>query len=68
MIMQMESPVRILQQRLAGERPMDETVLAAAANLADRLSALKAAFPMFEAVSFSPEAEAILMAELPAVN
>jgi hypothetical protein len=68
MIMQMESPVRVLQQRLAGKRPMDETVLSAAVNIADRLSQLKAAFPMFEAISLSPDVEAMLTAEVPAVN
>lgn len=68
MIMQMESSVQILQQHLAGQRPTDGTVLLAAADLAERLSRLKAAFPMFEAVSFSPDVEAMLTADMPAVN
>lgn len=68
MIMQMESPVQILQQHLSGQRPTDGTVLLAAADLAERLSRLKASFPMFEAVSFSPDVEAMLTADMPAVN
>lgn len=68
MIMQVESPVQILQQHLAGQRPTDGTVIAAAMNLAERLAELKAALPMFAGVSFSPEMEALLTAEMPAVN
>jgi len=68
MIMQMESPVQVLQQHLAAQRPTDGTVLLAAADLAERLSRLNAAFPMFEAVCFSPDVEAMLTADMPAVN
>jgi hypothetical protein len=68
MIMQMESPVHVLQQRLAGQRPTDGTVLSAAQILADRLSRLKALSPMFEAVSFSPDAASFLAEEPVGVN
>jgi len=63
MIMQMESPVQVLQQRLAGQRPTDETVLSAAQILAERLNQLKALSPMFEAVSFSPDVMPFLTEE-----
>ena len=68
MIMQMESPVEILQRHLTGQRPMDGTVLSAAAALAERLDALKDALPMLAAVSFSPDVEAILAADIPAFS
>lgn len=68
MIMQMESPVQVLQQHLAGQRPADGTVLSAAASLAERLAELKVVSPMFAGISFSPDVEAILPADIPAVN
>ena len=63
MIMQMESPVHVLQQRLAGQRPMDETVLSAAQVLAERLNQLKALSPMFAGVSFSSDAASFFAEE-----
>jgi hypothetical protein len=66
MIMQIESPVQILQQRLAGPCAMDEAALSAAAVLAERLQQLKALSPMFAGVSFSPDVEALLTADLAA--
>jgi hypothetical protein len=63
MIMQMESPVQVLQQRLAGQRPTDETVRSAAQELAERLSRLQALSPMFAGVSFSPDVMPFLAEE-----
>jgi hypothetical protein len=63
MIMQMESPVQVLQQRLAGQRPTDEMVLSAA-----QLRQLKAFSPMFEGVSFSPDVMPFLAEEPVAAN
>jgi hypothetical protein len=61
---QMQEPVEVLRQRLSGERFVDEDVISSVVVLADRLERLKAISPMFEAVSFSPDVEALMKANL----
>lgn len=68
MIMQMESPVHVLQQHLAGQRPTDGAVLSAAQVLAERLNQLKALSPMFAGISFSPDVASFLAEEPVAAN
>ncbi|MHC4882539.1 MAG: hypothetical protein ACYTCV_08060 [Planctomycetota bacterium] len=58
------NPVAVLRQGLVGSCEMNDEVVLAAALLADRLEALKRTSPMFEAISFSPEAEAMVEAQL----
>ena len=57
---QMQEPVEVLRQRLNGERLVDEDVISSAARLADKLGRLKALDPMFEAICFSPDIEAMM--------
>ena len=57
---QMQEPVEVLRQGLDGTRLVDEDVVSSAVLLADRLSRLKTISPMFEAVSFSPDIEAMM--------
>lgn len=57
---QMQQPVEILRQGLNGQRPVDEDVMSSVTLLADRLGRLQAMSPMFEAVCFSPEVEAMM--------
>jgi hypothetical protein len=59
--------VEMLRQGLVGQRPVDEEVLTSAAILGDRLEILKRTNPLFEAVSFSPEVEAMMAEQLTAV-
>ena len=61
---QMQEPVEVLRQRLSGERFVDEDVVSSVHLLADRLGRLKAMSPMFEAVSFSPDVEAMMKSDL----
>ncbi|MDH4202201.1 MAG: hypothetical protein OEV87_04850 [Phycisphaerae bacterium] len=58
------NPVEVLRQGLVGSCEMNDDVVSAAVLLAGRLEALKRTSPMFKAISFSPEAEAIVEAEL----
>lgn len=61
---QRNNPVEVLRQGLVGSYAMNDEVASAAALLAGRLDALKRTSPMFEAISFSPEAEAMVEAQL----
>ena len=63
----MNNEVEVLRQGLVGQRPVDEEVLTSAAVLGDRLEMLKRSSPLFEAVSFSPEVEAMMADQLSAV-
>ena len=63
----MNNEVEVLRQGLVGKRPVDEEVLTSAAVLGDRLEMLKRSSPLFEAVSFSPEVEAMMADQLTAV-
>jgi len=63
----MNNEIEMLRQGLTGQRPVDEAVLTSAAILSDRLEMLKRNSPMFEAVSFSPEVEAMMAGQLTAV-
>jgi len=58
------NPVEVLRQGLIGSCEMNDEMMSAAALLAGRLDALKRMSPMFEAISFSPEAEAMVEAHL----
>lgn len=59
--------IEMLRQGLVGQRPVDEEVLTSAAVLGDRLEMLKRNSPLFDAVSFSPEVEAMMAEQLTAV-
>ena len=61
---QRNNPVEVLRQGLVGSCEMNNEVVSSAALLAGRLEALKRVSPMFEAISFSPEAEAMVEAHL----
>ena len=63
----MNNEMAILRQGLTGQRPVDEAVLTSAAILGDRLEMLKRSSPLFDAVSFSPEVEAMMAQQLTAV-
>ena len=63
----MNNEIEILRQGLTGQRPVDDAVLTSAAVLSDRLEMLKRNSPMFDAVSFSPEVEAMMARQLTAV-
>jgi hypothetical protein len=52
---------------LAGKRSVDEELMTSAAVLADRLEMLKRSSSLFDAVSFSPEVEAIMAQQMAAV-
>lgn len=56
----MQEPVEVLRQRLNGERLVDEDVISSVTMLADKLGRLKTLNPMFEAVGFSPDIEAMM--------
>ncbi|MCI0498701.1 MAG: hypothetical protein L0Y36_03335 [Planctomycetales bacterium] len=64
---QTSNPVEVLRQGLAGQRPVNDQVLSSAAMLAERLQQLKCADPIFEAISFSPDVEAMMAVHLTAV-
>lgn len=57
---QRNNPVEVLRKGLMGSSSMNEEVLSSALLLADRLEALKRSSPLFEAISFSPEVEAMV--------
>ncbi len=63
----MNDEIEILRQGLVGQRPVDEAVLTSAAVLSDRLEMLKRSSSLFDAVSFSPEVEAMMAEQLTAV-
>jgi hypothetical protein len=63
----MKNEIEILRQGLIGQQPVDEAVLTSAAVLGDRLEMLKQSSPLFEAVSFSPDVEAMMAQQLTAV-
>ena len=58
--------VEVLRQGLAGECTLNDEVVSSAVILADRLDQLKRSNPLFEAVSFSPEVEVLLSANMAA--
>ena len=57
---QVHEPIEVLRQSLGGQRLVDEDVVSSAVLLADKLEHLKRTSPMFEAVSFSPDVEAMM--------
>lgn len=61
---QMQEPMDVVRQQLSGERLVDEDVTRSVGVLADRLARLKRLSPMFAAVSFSPEVEAMTTAKM----
>jgi hypothetical protein len=63
----MNNEIEMLRQGLAGQRPVDEAVLTSAAVLGDRLEMLKRSSSLFEAVSFSPDVEAMMAQQMTAV-
>lgn len=63
----MNNEIEMLRQGLNRQRPVDDAVLTSAAILSDRLEMLKQSSPLFEAVSFSPEVEAMMAEQLTAV-
>lgn len=63
----MNNEIEMLRQGLVGQRLVDEEVLTSAAVLGDRLEMLKRNSSLFEAVSFSPEVEAMMAEQLTAV-
>ena len=58
--MDMKDPVAVVQERLNGRQSLDDRSVACVADLAERLERLKAINPAFEAISFSPELEAMM--------
>ena len=63
----MDNEIEVLRQGLVGQRQVDEEVLTSAAVLGDRLEMLKRSSSLFDAVSFSPEVEAMMAEQLTAV-
>ena len=63
----MNNEIEMLRQGLTGQRPVDDAVLTSAAVLGDRLEMLKCNSSLFDAVSFSPEVEAMMAEQLTAV-
>jgi hypothetical protein len=63
----MNNEIEILRQGLTGQQSVDESVLTSAAVLGERLEMLKRRSSLFEAVSFSPDVEAIMAEQLTAV-
>ena len=64
---QMKNEIALLREALDSGQEADEAALTAAAILDDRLEMLKRTSPLFEAVSFSPEVEAMMAQQLTAV-
>ena len=58
--------VRVLRRELATGTPASEEAISSALILAGRLDQLKKSSPLFEAISFSPEVEAMLSEQLAA--
>lgn len=67
MQVQMMEPVEVLRQAVTSQRPMDGDVVSSVAVLAEKLQTLKTGHPMFEAISFSPDVEAMMAADVAAV-
>jgi len=65
---QLHESIEVVRQGLSGQRLVDEDVVSSAVLLADRLSRLKMASPLFEAVSFSPDVEAMMAERMAAVT
>jgi hypothetical protein len=63
----MNNEIEMLRQGLVGQRPVDDAVLTSAAVLGDRLEMLKRSSSLFEAVSFSPDVEAMMAQQMTAV-
>ena len=64
---QVQEPMEVLRQGLGGQRRVDEDVVSSAVLLAEKLEHLKRTSPMFEAVSFSPDVEAMMAEHMAAV-
>ena len=64
---QVKNEIALLREALDSGQEADEAALTAAAILDDRLEMLKRTSPLFEAVSFSPEVEAMMAQQLTAV-
>ena len=63
---QMKNEIEVLHQALV-QQDGGEEAMTAAAILNERLDMLKRTSPLFEAVSFSPEVEAMMAQQLTAV-
>ncbi len=63
----MNNEIEMLRQGLVGQQSVDEAVLTSAAVLGDRLEMLKRSSSLFEAVSFSPDVEAMMAQQMTAV-
>ena len=64
MEMQTDNSLEVLRRRLNDSMPADDRGHHAAVVLAERLEQLKRRSPMFEAVSFSPQVEAMMAEHL----
>ncbi len=64
---QTQQPVAVLRQAVTRQCPMDGDVVSSVAVLAEKLQYLKSQSPMFEAVCFSPDVEAMMAADVAAV-
>ena len=62
--MDMINPVAVVQERLSQRRSLDERSSTCVAVLAERLERLKSLNPVFEAISFSPELEALMARQM----
>lgn len=65
--MKTHNEIEVLRQGLTGQRPVDDEFMTSAAVLDDRLEMLKRSSSMFEAVSFSPEVEAMMARQMTTV-
>ena len=61
---QSNNPVEVLRRGLMNSASVNDEMVSSALLLADRLEALKRTSPLFEAVSFSPQVEAMVEAHL----
>lgn len=64
--MDMTNPVAVVQKRLSRRRSLDDHSSACVAVLAERMERLKSLNPAFEAISFSPELEALMARQMTA--
>lgn len=64
---QTQEPIAVLRQAIIDQQPADGEVVSSVAVLAEKLASLKRQSPMFEAVSFSPDVEAMLAADVSAL-
>ena len=58
------NPVEVLRRGLVNSASVDDEMMSSAVLLADRLEALKRTNPLYEAVSFSPQVEAMIESQL----